>query len=386
MDLIILNRHDLSYKDHAFINDEMYINCDIYLLQKSTFIVSKQNFNAIIGDLILIKNETSFIYLGIVDSIVKDKNNYSSIEAYEFKALFNIDILATSLNGDIATYLTNIFTTNFISSDDSMQRLPYLEIRSSINISGELLFDENTIINLNDLLEKLSKSYDVGFISYPLIENGIIFKIIMEFVLSTKEIKLKYDSGLIRNLSIKLSENQTLNKIVFIPKSSNVTYQEKISYYLLKDNEITTVESSENRYDVVLSKIIFYEDSEYVSLSSIAYSNLKSTIFSHKISFEMAIDNKVIKPLFDFKLGDIIEFIIDNITYKTIFSGYQLNVKTGIIQITLGEVRTKLTDKLKKLEKENSSKNSSQSNVASHKHNEYFSGYVLGNNLYLTKN
>ena len=56
MELVFLNREDLSVLDYGYVEKDYQIVIDSVIPQKSTFNVNKTNINAEVGDLMIVKD------------------------------------------------------------------------------------------------------------------------------------------------------------------------------------------------------------------------------------------------------------------------------------------------------------------------------------------
>ena len=160
MKLIFLDRLTFKYKDNAYISDEFEIVLDSVVKQKSSFKVNKENIKASVNDIVVLK-ENNLSYIGIVESITKNDDKTSKVQTYDFKELFNVEVPCESFSGNVVSYLGNKIKSVFISNSDTKQNLKFLEIKLGEAVQGELNFDEDTLLNINDLIELLSKTYNI---------------------------------------------------------------------------------------------------------------------------------------------------------------------------------------------------------------------------------
>ncbi|MFH0767745.1 MAG: hypothetical protein V1920_06600, partial [Bacillota bacterium] len=174
-------------------------------------------------------------------------------------------------------------------------------------------------------------------------------------------IKLKSNYSAIQDLVINDSSSQMINKIDYYPKIENITYTNKVSYYLLKNGELTQNVNDELRYKSVRPKSANFSDADYPSLLTKARSEMISSKLDHNITFTIKTDNDVVKPMINFQLGDFVEFYHDTKVYDSVVTG--IKYKDGFHQatVTLGEYRIKLTEKIQLL---NKSVNLAVSNVS----------------------
>ena len=84
-------------------------------------------------------------------------------------------------------------------------------------------------------------------------------------------------------------------------------------------------------------------------MQTTAQSEMLTSSLEHSITFNLETKNKVVKPFFDINVGDFIEFITPTKTYETMVT--QLSFKNNLyeVNVTLGEYRISLTDKIKLL-------------------------------------
>lgn len=350
MQLIFLNRNTLSYKDFASIQPNFEIVLDMVVSQKSTFTLNKSSINASVGDVVILKH-ASFSYIGVLEEIIDGNNGTLKIHCQDFKELFNIKVPIRTYSGDLCMLLAEKIRQAFIENEDTRQCLNYLQISVNSSVSGTLAYDDDCLINIDDLIELLLKSYNiivkykVGFIRGRFSSINIIIEEV------SKATKLRSDFKEIRDLSISDSDASSANKITFYPKKENEAHTRTISYYLLKDGSLSTDKDAEGRYEYVNATADYYSDDDYDSLKTKAQSSLCSTISDHEITFTLSVDNNVFIPLVNVFLGFYIEFHGPNKTYDTLLTQIKYKKNFDVCYLTLGEQRTSLTDKIKLLKK-----------------------------------
>jgi len=360
MQLIFLDRNTLAYKDHGFVDKTFEINLDLVIIQKSSFVVNKSKLNTTIGDIVVLK-DSLFSYIGLIERLEVADKRQTTVHALDIRELFSIDIPVTSFSGDLAIYLGNLLNDNFKNSPDPFQNLAYLSIITNASVMGELSFESDKIMSLSSVMELITKTYGLSLSSEVTYLRGRITGI--NFMISevNRGIKLKSNFSAIQDLVINDSSSQMINKIDYYPKIENITYTNKVSYYLLKNGDLTQDVSDELRYKSVRPASQKYSDADYPSLLTKARSEMISSKLDHNITFIIKTDNDVIKPMINFHLGDFVEFYHDTQVYDSVVTG--IKYKDGFHQatVTLGEYRIKLTEKIQLL---NKSVNSAVSNVS----------------------
>ena len=345
MEVIILDRHSLQAKDFFFTDKDFDINLDIVVSKISTFIIAKDVINARVGDLITIK-QSDIEYLGIIDSIDIEKKGIIKLGTLEFLNVFALETILNSYTGNVGDYLREQIENNFIYCSDYFQSLPYLTVRNTSTIAGDLAFDKDQLVKMPSLIQDLSKNYNLKIkYNYTYLRGRIVG---IELLISDNHVTkiIKYNEHFIGNLSIQRNSNQSINKIVFIPKEENTQFRDTFEFFLLQNNEITDNSTHELRYEITRIKSMLYSDAEYYDLDIKASNELKSSMYDHNISFDLTLDNQLIVPMKDFDVGDYIEFIHNKDTYKTIVTSIRFHGTMKVATITLGEYRSMLTEKM----------------------------------------
>lgn len=360
MQLVFLNRNTLAYKDYAPIQPNFEIVLDMVVSQKSTFTLNKGSIKAVVGDVVVLKHE-SFSYIGVLEEIIDEDNGTLKIYCQDFKELFNIKVPVETYKGDLCKLLGNKIKQAFIENEDKKQCLSFLNISINSSVTGTLTYEDDSLINIEDLIELLLKSYNiivkykVGFLRGRFTSINVIIEEV------SKATKLRYDFKEIRDLSISDSDINSTNKITFYPKKENKTNTTTTSYYFLKDGSLSNDKNAEGRYEYVNATAEYYSDDDYESLETKAQSSLCSTISDHEITFTLSVDNNVFIPLVNVFLGFYIEFYGPNKTYDTLLTQIKYKNNFDACYLTLGEQRTSLTDKIKLLKK---GINSSNGNIS----------------------
>lgn len=351
MELIFLKRLNLAILDHAFVSDDFYLIVDSVIYQKSYFVINKGFINASIGDIVILR-DTVYFYIGIIETLEKINDYQTKVQTNDFTAIFDIKIPISSFSGDLCAYLVDILKLYFKQNDDELQNIEYLIIETNSYQEGSVTYDKAEIVSITSLCEMLAKAYGIR-LSYQLMINdyGQLSGIKIFITTVTRGIKIKSNLPCMTNLEITDSQSQVTNKITFYPKDDNVTYKKVVSYYLLMDGTISLDKNNLQRYNYVKSSSVIYSDNEYSSLLTKAQNELLKSNLEHSIEFKVNMDNKIIIPFKNLKLGDFVQFITRDKVYDTMVT--QLSFKGNFYECTvvLGEYRVKLTDKIKLLER-----------------------------------
>lgn len=360
MQLIFLDRNTLQYKDYGYVDKTFEINVDLVIIQKSSFLINKGILNASIGDIVILK-DSPISFIGILERLELADKHQMTVDVLDFREIFSIDIPIQSFTGDLASYLESLLTQHFKTSSDTLQNLNYLSILKEANVQGELVFEPDKILSLASVMELITKTYGLRLTSEATYLRGRVTGINFRIGEVTRGIKLKNNYQAIQDLVINDSSSQMINKIVYHPKVENVTYRNKVSFYLLTTGEITTNVDDAFRYKSVRPKATFFTDADYPTLLTKARSEMISSKLDHNITFTIRTDNDVVRPMQNVQLGDFVEFRKDDQIYDSVVTS--IKFKDGFHQatITLGEYRIKLTEKIQLLSK---SVNSAVSNIS----------------------
>ena len=295
MKLIFLDRITLKYKDNAYVSSEFEIVLDSVVKQKSNFTVNKEAIKASVGDIVVLK-EGKLSYIGIVQAITLNDDKTSKVQFNDFKEIFNIKVPVSSFTGNVCKLLADTIKKAFVSNSDSKQNLKYLTVTYNSDIEGSFTYDADTLMNIEDLMETITKTYGVvikykvnfirgRFSNIEIIieeETHIVklrhdlkaisiirgrfsnIEIIIEE--ETHIVKLRHDLKAISNLKIKESEENVVNKCIFYPKEENEEHKKEVEYYLLTDGSITTNKDDDRRFPYVNVESEFYSDSDFEKL------------------------------------------------------------------------------------------------------------------------
>ena len=92
MELVFLNKTDLSVLDYGYVEKDFQLVIDSVIPQKSNFNVNKIGINAEVGDLVIVK-ESSINYIGIILSIqVDEQKGISKVQTNDFISILDIKV------------------------------------------------------------------------------------------------------------------------------------------------------------------------------------------------------------------------------------------------------------------------------------------------------
>lgn len=358
--LLILSRN-LAIKQILAVDDIIPVQ-DIISPQKTTFEVPI-NKEIVIGDLIILKNEELFEYFGVVQDIENDKT--TKLAGYPLINITDGEYQLSTLNGDVYEWIVNAFTKNFINTDDELLKLPFT-FRNNTTVTNLKLDLQDG--NLFDALLTIFKKTGI-YIRFSLgYENGKAVNIVcnVDKADENTKITIRYDNPIVfERPAIELSQAQNTNKIIFKP-ADNTAGAQIYTFYLLDNNTVTTNANASGRINGVVQSIQTYtkDNNTVEKLKEKAEEIMLGDTLNHQITL------KVINNLsYNFQLYDKVEYIDEKMQNgkNRVFETYVTRIENNneIYKVLrLGVLRTKLTDKVKALEKAVVSKTTSGGNVS----------------------
>lgn len=352
MELIFLNEQTLSVIDYAFATDDYEIVLDSLMPQKSFFNINKEKLNAEIGDLLTVR-ENNYFYIGIISEIQDDVEGKIKVTSLDYLSILDIEVpVPTSFRGNVATFLLTRIKESYVNSDDNFQNIPYLLLENEVGVTSEITYDEDTKINLLDLLKEFSKKYNIRIEYEWVFEDGNFSKIKLTTKQTDLGLVIRSDIPTVRDLVINDTKEGDINKIIFLPKAANTKRFDTISYVLLTSGSVVKLNDFIIRLDKkVRFKYEYYSDDDYANLLAKAKELLIDSSFEHNITFNFSIKENKIETLNNIKLGVFVRFISPNKTYDSIISKLSFKGTLDVVKVILGEFRTSLTDKLKLLDR-----------------------------------
>lgn len=346
MRLIFLDRATLRYKDNATVSTEFEVVLDSVVKQKSNFKVDKEEIDASVGDIVVLK-EGELSYIGIVQSVTRNEDRTSKVQLYDFRDVFDVKVPVSSFSGNVCQFLADTIARAFVSSGDPRQNLKYLTVRAESDVRGSLAYDEDTLIGIGELMETITKAYGVVVKHEVEFVRGRFSGIVVTIQQETHAVRLRHDLKVVSGLKIKESEENVVNKCVFYPKAENEGHRTQEEFYLLTDGSLTRDKDDERRFPYVSLHSAYYSDKEYGSLETKARERMAGSRDDHQITFDLDVSNNSFVPLGNVFLGYTVEFHGPKRTYLTTLTQIKYKNTFATCTLTLGEQRSSLTDKIK---------------------------------------
>lgn len=337
---LIIAARDLTIKQIAYISDIIPV-IDIVSPQK-TIIETLKNITAEIGDIVILKDGFNIKYIGVLQD--KEIEDSCLLYTYPIINVTDADCLMIGINGSIYNWVVGVFTANFINTDDELLKLPFEFVDQTGGATMVYDFEDGNFFDALLRIFLVSGVYidfNISFLQGK--PNKIICTLKNANDGTAKAIR--YDNPLLfKKPNIEFSQSQNVNKVIFRPTPDNLINTDTIVYYLLENNTITTNQAATGRIKGVVQSIQYYTDEEFINLVEYAEQFLIGEAYSHKITL-MLLKNEG----YNFKVYDKFNFIDSDRTYITYITRIEDVDRYKIL--TLGVLRTTLTDKLRELQK-----------------------------------
>lgn len=340
--------------------------------------ISTQDKSAVKGDIVIAKDELGkYIYYGIIE--IYESENKKLYTSYIYN-LFSENYLRSGnlVSNTRVMYvynerLYNIIRENFIESEltDYSMYYPYLynmDVKKILNnINLNLITDVNekgSLININKdydiLLKNIMEDIVEAFVKaevtiLPKYDNttGILSFDISNYNLhETEPIKIINNTVDIINLNIEYSEKDIKeNVVVYINNGDFINNTIDVyTFYLLKDNTISTDENNINRILPPKTSLKVVDELTESEMKALALSEIGGSDKRELITFNLRIanqsySNNFLKNNTNFKIVDFDYFrigrnakiIVNNIEIDTILKGYRIEKGSAYITFSFGK-------------------------------------------------
>lgn len=424
------------YKENRKLNIRHNILTDIFVPvqdvispQKTTLIVPQTN-KIQQNDIVIIRDNESgqLEYVGYIDTLTNKKT--TEISCYPLINVFDNDYVldqmyktvqqpkkkeTTDANGnaifqyvtdgngnivneyvdisvDVIGWLKTQIENAFVNTDDSLQAIPFV-VRNKTNkvvLHKKMLDTSNLLETYIDLFIETGVYVKFDAVQY---EGNLISAIYCDIYCNTDEAPyvLKYDDPTIESIEIVDNTFTNYNKIIAtedigeLPEDTTdeqieqynqrLNNRERIYFYLLNDNTVTTNADDPNRIKQVRSKEITFKNATELSEEESAgkTDEEKKTLLAEKNARSLlaAVFNELQAPEYNLqititmlknsniKLYRSVNFVsdktfvddeqIENVIYSTNITKME-TINSKQVKIVLGALRNNLTDFKKKVE------------------------------------
>lgn len=332
--LHILSKTDLSLKDIKQINDYT-IEYDINFKGKSTFVLGEKP-NAEKGDLVTYND-----FIGIISRVETNKA-YESCKLHvdDINSIFDRKIILTNENLISSTgledFIATVITNRWISSGDSLLNIDYISLTVLTHTIYYFTMEtQDGLYNFLTFLGNVNQFYGIE-LDYTITSNQLNITI-------SKKNYSEIDLDLSASDIVEYDEVYSVDiiaKVVVKSKESN----SETSYYLLNDRTISTNVNHPNR---VVGDIEMVVCEKNVDVYQKAVDTFKSNRYNHNIAFKLISNSKLYEPNQLFINRPIRIKTKLNGVYNTFIAKMSHTLKSKVISYECGNMKVKLTDKLK---------------------------------------
>lgn len=332
--IYILSKTDLSIKDSKQVSDYSIEN-NINLNGKSSFILASRP-NAEKGDYIKYHN-----FIGIISRIESNKGYEScKIHVDDINSLFDRKIILSNdsliSSTGLEDFIAEVITDRWISTGDSLLNIDYINLTVSTHTPYNFTVEtQDGVYNFLTFLGNVKEYYGIE----------------LDYSFTSTQLNITISKKNYTELDIDLSASDVVNydevysvdiiaKVVVKSNESNT----ETNYYLLNDRTISTDVSNVNRVIGDVEMVVCEKD---VDVYQKAVDTFKSNRYNHNIAFDLISDSK---------LYEVSELFVNrplriktrlNGVYNTFIAKESYTLKSKVIQYECGNMKVKLTDKLK---------------------------------------
>lgn len=343
----IKDQLDLEASPKSFmVVDTFDIRTDLLTKSTSSIKVTEMPTNVNEGDVVVLYDpKGTFLYNGVITSIEDLTLNCSQMQSY-FKGTWIYNVYPSTYLEEELAYLLGQYAQGKIYKSTYVdglvaQRLGGFTIdyvgATSINLPTDLDEDGNenmTIMDMEDFMYECYEKYGIMFIFEVNISGANYIHIKTP---TYEPIKVGNNMFAIQNMTPITEIEETNRLIVF---ASDKTY--RTTYVATTNGIVENPSTTANRFNITNTNVVFSDD----NLADLVANNLPSTMFNHKLEYDLIIQN-FIYGFDDFKLGGSIDVYYNDDYFNTVLTGYEISKQsnTNIISVHFicGKVRTSLT-------------------------------------------
>lgn len=342
----ILDKKDLSIKDILDF-DTYTFKFDIDYNDKSSLTFIRQP-NLEDGDVVICKKENAIVFLGLAEKIKSESGDTSySISLLQIENLFNRFIFLEKEGlidtAGIEYFINQTIKDNFTLSGDRSTDMRWLHTfidTHMLNVSKPDV--EQGVYNLKTYLGNLKQHYGV-FTDFEIKKGSVIVHIskkeLSELLI---DIEVSDVSNYVENYEVSI-----LSKLIVKWKQSEESTEEvKKSFYLLSDRSISEDMNALDRVDGTIKCVQITTEKEE-DMRKQVFNEFSSNRYNHKISFNI-IKNSKLYPENEFFVGRPCTVKTKSGVKKSMITKLETSDDSGLLKVTLGNMKVTLTDKLRR--------------------------------------
>ena len=223
------------------------------------------------------------------------------------------------------------------------KKLP-LEIRTFGSDLSCVYANDDDTINLADFIDWMFDTYNI-YLDFSI--NFFTNKIVCLIAKNSTEGYVIKDNIKLSKPEFDSNDMPTYNKVIFYDEK---TGQEKGTFYLLSNNELSTDYNNEQRVLPTQTKYVKWDEVQAIkegyTMEQQARSELCGNIFNHCILYKLAKNQTMVKSK-NFKYGDKVTIVYKDREYQSIFTGLKYTMTEPYYTCVFGKTRIDFTDRMK---------------------------------------
>ena len=286
-------------------------------------------------------------FIPVADCIVSDVQPGTGtvqISVRPLQALFDVEVFASPIT-DVAAWLTQQITEQFVSNADTLQNRP-VTVASTVRTAYPLTEGDSETLVLTDIMAQALTTYGIFVDCYLDMKNK---RVAVQIV--PPGVSITLESGLPNVLDKEMTLGDSYgstNKIVIRKQVTDeetgaVTYPDQVIYYLHPDGTVDTTDS--NRITPVFWTLANLADSDTwdQDAQDKAVETLTPEQYDNEIILQYRAGDNLVRPE-DIQIGTTATIMVDGTAYTSILTGRSIDA--GTVTITFGAVRVDLTKQL----------------------------------------
>lgn len=283
----------------------------------------------------------------VADCIVSDVQPGTGtvqISVRPLQALFDVEVFASPIT-DVATWLTQQITEQFVSNADTLQNRP-VTVASTVRTAYPLTEGNSETLVLTDIMAQALTTYGIFVDCYLDMKNK---QIVVQIVPPGAAITLESGLSNVLDKEVTLGDSygstnkMVIRKQVTDEETGAVTYPDQVIYYLHPDGTVDATDS--NRITPVFWTLANLADSDTwdQDAQDKAVETLTPEQYDNEIVLQYRAGDNLVQPE-DIQIGTTATIMVDGTAYTSILTGRSLDA--GTVTLTFGAVRVDLTKQL----------------------------------------
>lgn len=342
----VLDKKDLHIKD-VLEFDEYTFKEDIDYNDKSTVTFIKQP-NLEDGDMVICKDGNKTVFFGICEKIKSESSETDyAITLMQKENLFNrfifLEYTEYIEKVGVEDFIAMSVIKNFVDSGDLLLDKKWLQVQprtQTQNVSKPET--EQGVYNLKTFLGNVKQHYGIHT-DFNLFRSSLNVRIAKkESAELMVDIEVSDVSDYVENYDISVLAK--LN--VKWKKTEESTEEVRKSFYLLADRTVSEDVNDPNRVEGSVKSIQIVAEKEEEMRQQV-FNEFSSNRYNHKITFNI-LRNSKLYPEQDFYVGRPCTVKTKSGVRKSMITKIETSSSSGLLKVTLGNMKVTLTDKLRR--------------------------------------